>query len=316
MKLDHAENFLNYKTIIGMKRESIKGIENTLSLFYRYLSKHECLPNVPSTSFDSYINTDGKEVPISPFNNVILPSKDTTSIEHTFPIEYIPVLFELASIIAKPITLGLYLQIFGGLRIGEVVNIKRSSIKHQVNAEVIVINLVERNLRTDIKDASGSNYVKKPRKQQIFILRDWFDSLYKDHLELYKSTDGSGALFVNRDGKAMSAKSYRQYFDKVKKEFIKILKNSSKIDDKLLAHHLKVTKWSTQIGRGIFSNLLAEYAENPYDIAVPRGDDSLLSSLTYLKGTVRYRDKLLERLNNMHTNYIPSLLDESTKVRK
>ncbi|CQR46442.1 hypothetical protein BN1058_00702 [Paraliobacillus sp. PM-2] len=114
----------------------------------------------------------------------------------------------------------------------------------------------------------------------------------------------------------MSAKSYRQYFEKVKKYFIYCLRNSSNIDDKLLAHHLSMSKWSTHIGRGIFSNMLAEYAENPYEIAVPRGDNSLLSSLIYLKRTTRFRKKLEERINHMHGYYMPRLIEDISGSKK
>ncbi|MED4354305.1 hypothetical protein P9265_18595 [Schinkia azotoformans] len=310
LKIVHGEMYLNTLTEKGDKRETVKDKERTLTQFYSYLSKKVLLPNVDPFVFESYTNTDGKEILISPFKEVIFPSQAPKDIEHTFPIEHLPLLFEVACIVAKPIVLGLYLQIFGGIRVGEVVNIKRRSIAHSINGQSVVINLKENMLRTDLKDTNGSNYVKKNRKQHIFILENWFHQLYNDHLKLYKCIDGTDALLVNREGKALSAKSYRQYFDKMKKYFIYCLKNSNNLNDKLLAHHLNMSKWSTHIGRGIFSNMLAEYAKNPYEIAVPRGDSSLLSSLRYLKGTTRFRVKLEERLNHMHGSYIPRLIED------
>lgn len=244
------------------------------------------------------------------FYPAILPSQSNKNNEHHFPIKHLPLFFEVANLVAKPIALGLYLQIFGGLRVGEVVNIRRSSIKHSVNKRTIVVDLKENMFRTDLKDSDGANYVKKPRKQSILVIQDWFDQLYEDHMELFLYKEKTGALFVNRDGKAMSAKSYRQHFEKVKKYFIHCLKNCEDHNDKLLGHHLSMSKWSTHIGRGIFSNMLAEFAENPYDIAVPRGDSSLLSSLRYVKGTVRFREKLEERLSQMYEDYLPRIIDE------
>lgn len=313
LEITHGEKFLNNLTEDGKARQTVKDIERTLTLFYYYLSNKECLPLVASTTFESYYNENGKKIHISPFKNVILPSFSSNEMEHTFPIEHLPLFFEIACLTAKPIVLGLYFQIFGGLRVGEVVNIKRSSIKHTVNGESMLINLKENMFRTDLKDTNGADYVKKERKQSVMILQNWFNQLYDDHLELYTCEDGTSALFVNRDGKAMTAKSYRQYFDKVKKYFIYCLKNSNDINDKLLAHHLRISKWSTHIGRGIFSNMLAEYAKNPYEIAVPRGDSSLLSSLRYLKGTSRFRKKLEERLNHMHGFYIPRLIESKNE---
>lgn len=43
--------------------------------------------------------------------------------------------------------------------------------------------------------------------------------LYRNHIENYPPMDGSDALFVNRDGKAMSGQSYRAYFSKLKRIF-------------------------------------------------------------------------------------------------
>lgn len=310
LEISHVELYLNFLTESGKARESVKGVERTLSLLYRFLAKHDCLPKVAPSCFTSYTNLDGKEILVSPFKNVIFPVKTKSAREHTFPLKYLPILFEIACLFAKPIALGLYFQIFGGLRVGEVVNIKRSQIKHGVTGDSVLLNVIENSFRTDLKDLNGSNYVKKLRSQHLVIVKEWYEPLYKDHLELYACKDASGALFVNRDGKAMSAKSYRQYFDKVKKLFISNLRKSSDINDKLLAYHLNISKWSTHIGRGIFSNMLAEYAQNPYDIAVPRGDTSLLSSLSYLQKTSRFRGKLEERFNQMHVNYIPRLIEE------
>ncbi len=312
LELQHAEDFLNKLTKAEKSRETVSDHERTISKLYRFLSSQSCLPKVNPACFQSYINQEGETIHISPFKNVILPAKISTPHEHSFPSKYLPLLFEIATLIAKPIALGIYLQIFGGLRVGEVVNIKRTSMKQSLDGHSLLLNIKESFFRTDIKDGDGANYVKKPRPQQVFILKDWFTSLYEDHISIFKPTDGTNALFVNRDGKAMSAKSYRQHFDKVKKYFIKVLKQSPNIDDKLLGHHLSVTSWSTHIGRGIFSNMLAEIAQNPYDIAVPRGDDSLLSALTYLKKTTRFREKLEDRLNSMQNRYLPRLLKEKS----
>jgi len=165
-------------------------------------------------------------------------------------------------------------------------------------------------MRTDIKDTSGSNYVKRPRKQRVFNINGWLNILLEDHLELYNiDADGSGALFINSEGKAMTGKSYRQYFDKVKRNFIKYLREQGNQEDILVANHLNISKWSTHIGRGTFTNLLAEFAENPYDVAFPRGDKQLTSSLSYMSKTERMRLKIEERIQYMHNEYLPQLIE-------
>ena len=77
----------------------------------------------------------------------------------------------------------------------------------------------------------------------------------------------------------------------------------------MLGLHLNQIKWSTHIGRGTFSNLLAEFAENPYEIAQPRGDNNLNSSLAYIKRSVRIHEKIQQKFSNLHEVYIPSLIE-------
>ncbi|HWO78637.1 MAG TPA: hypothetical protein VNM69_22475 [Bacillus sp. (in: firmicutes)] len=311
LEIRHGESFLNNMTELEKSRGTVKDIERTLIQLFSYLLKQNVLPKIPPDKLATYKNINGKDINISPFEDVIYPSRKSSPIEHTFPMEYLPLFFEIAIQVARPIVLGIYLQIFGGLRVGEVINIKRTSLKSSLNRKVVLLKVIEQNFRTDIKDLSGSNYVKKTRQQHVFMLKDWFETLYKDHIELYKDVNGTGALFINRDGKAMTGRSYRQYFDKVKRHFIELLKSSPNTKDKILAHHLSMVKWSTHIGRGVFSNMLADYAKNPYEIAVPRGDTSLLSSLSYLKKTDRMRKKLEERLGMMHGVYIPRLIERN-----
>ncbi|CQR46443.1 hypothetical protein BN1058_00703 [Paraliobacillus sp. PM-2] len=164
MKISHGESYLNSLTRAEKARNTVKDKDRTLTLFYRYLSKKNCLPHVPFTAFESYTTTEGKEIHVSLFKNVIFPKHSNEDTEHTFPIEHLPLLFEITCLVAKPIALGLYLQIFGGLRVGEVVNVKRSSIRHTLDGGTIVINLKENMFRTDLKDTNGANYVKKNQK--------------------------------------------------------------------------------------------------------------------------------------------------------
>ncbi len=70
---------------------------------------------------------------------------------------------------------------------------------------------------------------------------------------------------------------------------------------------LEEYKWSTHLGRGIFTNLLVEEADNPYDIALPRGDSNLSSSLVYQGNTERMRKKLRTGCNKLYKDYLPKL---------
>jgi hypothetical protein len=170
-----------------------------------------------------------------------------------------------------------------------------------------ILKIKNQSFRTDLKEGAS---VKKVRTQRVLQINDWGHSLFKDHIQLYKPIDGTHALFVNRDGKALSQRSYRQYFQKVKDSFIKLLENHGDSEQRLLAHHLKYMKWSTHIGRGTFTNMVAEDAENPYEIAHLRGDSNITSALTYMVSTERMHRKIEQKFSLMHETYIPKLIEE------
>jgi|UniRef100_A0A8R1HVV5 integrase len=239
-----------------------------------------------------------------------MPRNKQGHIAHDLPEQYILPFIELAVKTANPIALGIYMQCFGGIRQGELVNIRKSDVNSigSYGEFGLVVRLEQKTLRMDIKDSAGSSGVKKPRRQIVFPIQDWLQMLYRNHIENYPPMDGSDALFVNRDGKAMSGQSYRAYFSKLKKEFLKQLRKSSNPDDLIYAVKLEEYKWSTHLGRGIFTNLLAEEADNPYDIALPRGDSNLASSLVYQGNTERMRKKLENRMQHLYKDYLPKLI--------
>lgn len=305
--LSTGVNFLNS---LFSSEDTVREIERTLTQFYIYLSQTGCITQIPDSAFKKKENFRGDFYYTSPFKGVIYPSRKLSKVEHTFPEKYIPLLFEIGIIKANPIVLGLYLQLFGGLRVGEIVNLKRAGLKRKVKSGDILARIENQLMRTDIKDSSGSSSVKVPRKQRIFQIKGWYDILYGDHIALYKDKDGSGALFVNRDGKAMSGKSYRQYFDKLKNHFIDYLRNNGDAQDRILAQHLKIVKWSTHIGRGTFTNLVASESDNPMYIAFSRGDKDLMSALIYMAKTERMRKNIEKKFEEMHQYYIPRLLEE------
>jgi hypothetical protein len=208
--------------------------------------------------------------------------------------------------IANPIALGVYIQIFGGLRIGEIVNVTHSSLSpiDPFCVEGLMVDLESQGLRYDLKDSSGANHVKKPREQLVLGFREWLKILYTNHLKNYTSNE-TDALFVNRDGKAMTGQSYRYQFSKVKQQFINDLLSSSKPVDRTTGMKLISSKWSTHIGRGIFTNLIAENASNLQEIVLMRGDSSFESSLTYLVNTETMKKKLEDYLDGMYGQQIP-----------
>lgn len=314
-----GNNYLNSLTNGGLKRDTVLDAGRTITYFYKWLSDQDCLPQIDIMTIEDKKRTNlhnGKVYYESIFNP-ILPNRTIVKRKHLLPVKYLPLLFEIAILFAHPIAFGLYLQIFGGLRGGEVINLKRTGFRKKMDSADFLVHIRERQLRTDVKDSSGANYVKKIRNQLILQVKDWGEILYRDHVEYYKEKDesGTGALFLNRDGKPMTGKSYSQYFSKVKDRFIKFLKEQGNIEDKVVAADLQTSDWASHICRGTFTNLIAEEIENPAELMFLRGDSNLLSCLPYLANTERVRRKVEERMNHMHNNYIPQLIDRKNETK-
>ncbi|TGV31335.1 hypothetical protein EN829_033305 [Mesorhizobium sp. M00.F.Ca.ET.186.01.1.1] len=254
LEFSHGCSFLNDLTRSGKSRVTVKSAERTLTEFFVFLSKKGIVKIAPDEFKKSSMYYDArKSYTLSPFDGVILPSRSKKSnTAHMIPEEYILPFLELAVQVANPIALGVYMQFFGGIRVGGLVNIRRSNITSigAYGEHGLVVKLDTQMLRKDISDTSGSSFVKKPRKQYVFPIQDWLSILYKKHLENYKPNDGSDALFINRGGKAMTGRTYRDYFTKLKRKFLEQLRKSSNPNDKVWALKLESMRWSTHLGRG------------------------------------------------------------------
>jgi integrase len=310
LTLDIGVRFLNSFVDKGVSRGTVHSYERTLKYLFLYLAKKGIIEGLSPDKFVEKEGPWGKYFK-SPFENVLYPAPRKVNREHLIPLRYIPLFLEIAILEAKPIAFGIYMLMFGGLRPSEAVNTRRAQLLRKVKDGTFLVDLKDQNFRPDLKNSSGGGYVKKPRNQIIFQIHDWGHILFREHCELYKPTDGSGALFVNANGKAMTYASFYQYFKKVKRVFIEVLKHSKNAtpQDKLVANSLERRNWNGHIGRGTYTNLLAEEVNDPYDLAFLRGDGSLLSSLTYLVGTTRFRDRMNEKFQSMHEEYIPRLIE-------
>jgi hypothetical protein len=308
LKLSHGTQFLNYLgREKGVRRDTIKSYERTITNFYVFLSKKELLPSIPKNKFVKKENSWNKSFYESPFVGINYPTSTPIKKEHAFPMKYFPLFLEISVMEAPRITLGIYLQFMGGLRAGEVVNIKRAEAKRRVKNGDFLLDIKEQHFRSDIKDRSGSG-VKRTRTQSFYNIKDWLPTIFHDHIERFKPVDNSNALFVNRDGKPMTAKSYSQYFNKVKKQFCNYLKAYGDEDDIVVADHLRTIDWSTHIGRGTFTNMVAENTDNPFLVAYKRGDSQPESSLPYMAKTTRLRSKIENMFETLNNDYIPKLV--------
>ncbi|MEC0247271.1 site-specific integrase [Paenibacillus chitinolyticus] len=299
----HGTDFLNYLLINGSSNRSVNNVERTLRYFYSFLIEKGKLHNsdITNTNVTFFSPMYSKEFAYD-------AEKSKVAIEHTLPPRLILMFLGTALETSPSIAFAIYLSIFGGLRAGEIVNITISDLTpygDQYGTGGLLILLRTRNLRIDIKDTSGTSRVKRDRKQFVYSVRELLPTLFRNHLiemhkKLGKELGHDSPLFINRDGKALTGKSLRDAFGKVKKNFLHKLSSSRRPDDMITAINLQSTKWSFHIGRGTFTNLLAKKAKNPYDIALPRGDKSITSSLAYMSDTEEMKKCIEELINSMY----------------
>ncbi|WP_110114946.1 hypothetical protein [Bacillus sp. CGMCC 1.16541] len=296
LRFEHGVEFLNYYATTGVKRDTVKACENELKQLYYFLAKKNVLKFISLSDFEhGNSKYDSRGIVESPFYGIDYPDDDVDNVLHYLPQELVLIFLDTALTYVPRIALGVYFQFFGGLRVGEVVNISRSSVnlKGPFGKFGIVVNVKNRKFRKDLKHRSSGGAVKKIRKQAIYPYKgNVLEKIYKNHIENYKATDGSNALFVNDDGKAMTDYSYRYHFNKLKEIFIKRLKDSNDATIRNYAIFLKSKKWSTHLGRGVFSNMIAEVATNITQIRQARGDNTFDASMSYLSDTEKMTNEL------------------------
>lgn len=290
----HLTDFLNSLSIKGNKKSTVQHYRKTLVLLYQYLYNNNILQNFQE---EEILNLDNN------LNGIIYNTNTISNQIHEFKTELILPFIEFAFYEKNEIALGVYYQIFGGLRAGEVVNIKKSNIKNigAYGEFGQVIKLKNANFREDLNTTSGKGEVKKDRTQVIFPYKTLLKTLYQSHIEKYNSISTPEALFVDKNGNPMSGDNYIYHFNKLKDKFINHLLNNDDIRLQTYGQYLNSMKWSTHIGRGIFSNMMAEFTENVLQIAVARGDSNLNSSLSYIANTERIMNKIQEELENLYS---------------
>ncbi|XLP24176.1 hypothetical protein ACFMB7_09770 [Bacillus toyonensis] len=224
-------------------------------------------------------------------------------LEH-FPNKRLVTLFlETAQSVAPDIAFGVYLQMFGGLRRGEVVNILRKDLKLSgyYGSEGISVKIgYKPGLWTRLKDVSKCK-VKRDTSifpvQFIQIIPQIVPSLVEelfDRLEKRKHINKFNALFIDDQGNPMSGAVYEDRFLAIKKVFLERVKNEFPGYYGILSDK----SWSTHIGRGIYTNMIAKLVKSPAELALLRADKSLEAALVYLSKEA-IRTEIQEGLQSM-----------------
>ncbi len=298
----HGTRFLNYcNEELGNSYKTVKGKEMYLSHFYFFLSKQDILVNKPKFRKRQvkYNSDQRREVIIAPFKDVNYPSKENNSefkkkkdlITQSNPNRFVFIReFLLTAKHYDPrIALAIAFQFYGGLRSGECMNLKTSSITTVGNGlfgeqgMVLKIRDNQEELFPHLKDTTMVG-VKRPRDQAV--LRDSIiPFLYKEHLHwrdnFIKQANNYNkkALFFDDDGNALSGQNYRKRLHRIKDIYLNLLSETKgRIQD---YKELEETTWSTHIGRGSFTNLCIEAGFSVEQTAIARGDKTLGQAIHY-----------------------------------
>ncbi|MCY9694545.1 hypothetical protein [Paenibacillus alginolyticus] len=301
--IHHGKDYLEHLGMVrNNKRSTVMAADRYLTEFYYFLHKKRVIP----IEIQMKRNMAGNEVPVSPFieAGVSFPEEDKAEITKItdFPdLKLIPMFIDTAIEVAPEIAFGIYVQLFGGVRKGEVVNLSRGSIiaKGSYGSKGLKLIIKDRpELFNRLSDLS-KNRVKSPRTQPVQVIST-LPILYKhllERLDQKKSGNPAQPLFLDENNDAMSGAVYEKRFKRVKDAFINKL---TKMNSPHL-HLIKKYNWSTHIGRGIYTNLMARFVKSPMELALLRGDKSLDAALRYMS-LMRVINEVHQGLEDMYNS--------------
>lgn len=333
LRIEHANLFLKY--CVEEKENAITTLmkkEDYISKFYKYLSDQGVLKEKPVFSLltilrdekiievykldYSYKKPDITKLRKKVKRKDIVPQSNESSVnKQTIRLYYIREILLLAKQETPDIAFAIALQIFGGLRKGEVINLTRTALKSQNSSK-----FGEEGLFVEIRDRQeylfkrldniSKEQVKNPRDQSCLI-DPILSYLYKYHMEvvLKKVRNGKNlnALFYDSQGNPISAETFDKRFLKLKASYLgMLLGTKGRYQDYL---DFSQTRWRSHIGRGVFTNMCLDVGYNEKQTAVLRGDKSTKSMEDYfevISATYNIR-KALSLLSPENSDKVSSL---------
>src|SRR5699024_6496343 len=310
LELFHGSIFLNELSYNKTPKKTVIKHEKILIKLFEFLARKEIINENKFIEKVGANSPNTKVIMKSPFEGIEYYNNNSSNYSiHELPEEYILRFLEVAYHLNSYVALGIYMQYFGGLRTGEICNLRISDVQllGSYGEEGFVLNLSQdRHLRNDLNNTAGSDYIKSKRWQIVFGFKNWSRLFYERHMSSRLDIYGESPLFINSAGLGLTSSSYYYHFNSVKNAFLKTLRESNDAKDRLNAITLESSKWSSHIGRGVFSNLLAEEADNLYDVSFPRGDKSFNSVKPYLANTTRIKRKIEKRISEIYEEINPS----------
>lgn len=243
-------------------------------------------------------------------------SEQHKKIFRNMPIEIFEIFLRLSKQYYPELTFAITLQAYAGLRPSEVCNVRQvidpqkpgmKYLKVGSKMENISIDLTRKyEMRADGKPVGG---IKKRREQKVYTpYIDRVQNAYKEHLkelEKYELEKGYYPMFVNKDGKAITVKSYREKIERLANVYLReYLSKSENPSHRYYAEILTQKKLSPHFLRHYFTVLLVIDNLTPHEIAIWRGDNALDSSLIYC----RDKSELLKNIKEINEDIIEEML--------
>ncbi|MGF9911194.1 hypothetical protein ABEX47_03060 [Paenibacillus ehimensis] len=298
LRLEHGSYYISYlasKAINGdMDGNYVYRIEKYLIEFYKWLNKQEILYEPIQFEEDGSSPFDDIELGTIYPNKQALPSNRLVDFGEN-RLELVIKFLRIADYVAPEIALGIAFQFFGGLRAGEVVNLTKKSLEYpkynsdENGADKFILKVRDnQKYLFNHRATKIHEQVKRPRTQTLLI-HPLLTSMYVKHkLRLNRllkdnKIKNSQALFISEStGNAISGKSYHEKFMAVKEAFLLQLSKEERIED---YEYLTQKRWSTHIGRGVFTNFLLDIGATVTQVAIARGDKSITAVLKYVEET-------------------------------
>jgi integrase len=204
------------------------------------------------------------------------------------------------------------LESFTGIRRGETCQMTRGRFQWGRPLGVVsslYIDLKEEKLLRD--DGVATGMIKNSHDQLCYPgFLQYLDFLYGHHKAYLKQRDLDkdiyNALIYSDEGKAMTTKEYARRYNNLIPKLIERLaimskngNDSATTDIQLLSEQ----KLTPHVLRYFFSQYLADTGENPYMIAVYRGDNNLDSVMPYIRHSKGSAAKVEEIQNSFAERY-------------
>lgn len=301
LKLYDADLFIDdyKKGLIGRNiqksRGSVQQIEHRIARFCMFLVNNYTMKNMQKKDFKfatKKMSINGKvtekTILQSPFKVLYPKQKEKQRLEDV-SFYVISELIKLASELRPMFAFPIAIQSFAGLRAGEVCNVSYYNTTKKYlgfNLMEFKINLMEeQQLRSDGVDVGQIKSHEIAQVHPAFL--KFFDIVLKFHNEYrkkLKKRNKFGAMFLNRDGKAMTEKDYNNGFKYLVEKLITRLQltgDSAAISE---ANLMLFKDFNPHTLRYFFSQSIASLPEaNIFDVAMFRRDRTLDAAINYIR---------------------------------